>query len=246
MRQLTHNDYQGYGVYEFQTRPSIGSPHRRGGYGQFGLAIPGMMPDPSTMMVLDGGIQVAKSEYQDMALSMLDQTSFEPDGDENAPMVTGQANAVLGSVGAGWASEYLESGYAVMVKIDTVQSGSPVVMLANAPGYISDNAARGGAYAVVKAPSALLQAAKALVAGTPPPGVEPPYPGGVIDLDCPAGTQETPDGKCVPIPTPSPGPGGAPAPGAKAAAGAPEWMWPAVIAVGAVVLIAAVAAGKDK
>lgn len=258
--KLTHRDWEGYGVYEFMA--PVPAPTVYSGFG----FIPGGLPDPATLMVTDGGIQVLKSEYRAMALTWLDQTTFDADGDVNAPVVTGQANAILGTFGDGWASDFAERGYCIMAKLSSLKGVgtmfAPEMMMASAPGYIADNASVGGEYVVVKCPPALLDQAKALKAGQPSiPGVVNGKGngknGGVTDLDCPqgqvvgpAGTQWA--GKCLAA-CPSghqPDPqghclkaNGAPV---KAETKTPSWVWPAAIGVGAIALVALMTTGTTQ
>ena len=103
--KLTSTDYEGLGVYEFGVQGHWDT--RQQGMAQF----PGMptgMPSPEEAITTVGGIQVIKGEYRDIAVGMLDQTTFDFDQpDHNAPMVTGQSSVILGTLGSGWASDYL-------------------------------------------------------------------------------------------------------------------------------------------
>lgn len=214
MTKLTHLDYQGYGVYEFARR----SPDRvsRRGYGA--LSLPTGMPDIAQVMVVADGIQVVRNEYQETGMTLLDGTSFDPAGDPNASVVSGKASIMVLGSGTGWASDYYNRGYAIMADIASVKAMSPMVLLTTDPAFVAKHAQEGGAYAVIKAPVAVLNQAKALVAGhgeqpvTPP--VEPP------NVEPPGTTSQ-------------------------ASVGTPSWVWPAVIGVGALAVVAIVKAAGD-
>ncbi len=212
--QLTSAAYEGYGVFEFNVPGHWYTPNK--GMSQF-PGIPTGMPTVEEAVTTQGGIQVVKGEYRDTAIGLLDQTSFTFDDPThlNAPVVTGQASVILGTIGSGWASEYLSKGYAIMAEIATIEGGAPTIMMTKNAADIAGNAAIGGQYVVVAAPGALLGAAQTLASGPlPSPG--------------------------APQPTEPPAPAlppSAPAEPAKAAAGAPPWLLPAAIGVGALALI---------
>lgn len=217
--KLTSTAYEGFGVYEFGVPGHWYTPQQ--GMAQF----PGMptgMPSAEEAITTEGGIQVIKGEYRDMSVGMLDQTTFNFDGpDQNAPMVTGQASVILGTIGSGWASDYLAKGYAIMADIATIQGGTPTIMMSKVAADIAANAGAGGRYVVIAAPGPLLGSAQVLAAG-PLPSTQGPG---------------------LPPPAPAPGNGEAPA---QAGAATPAWMWPAVIGVGALAIWAVVVASKRK
>jgi hypothetical protein len=189
---------------------------------------PGMptgMPSPEEAITTVGGIQVIKGEYRDIAVGMLDQTTFDFDQpDHNAPMVTGQSSVILGTLGSGWASDYLAKGYAIMADIATIQGGAPTIMMSKIAADIAANAGVGGRYVVVAAPGSLLGSAQVLAAGPlPGPGAPPP-------LDPSQ------------FPAPPPGVTGP----EKAEAATPSWLLPVVIGVGALAVLAVVATAKKK
>jgi hypothetical protein len=213
-------DFEGYGVYEFT--------HPMRGYGALppGVSLDDVIKNMDAYIANVGGIQVAKTEVQKPLLDVLDKMDFTPDGDETAVTVTGTAAYVILSFGSNFASEYLANGYAVMGEKTSVQSGAPRMMMTQIPSVVAENAFMGGSYVVVAAPASLLQQAQEALgkpgqpAGPPPPGPLPP------------GTEPpyTPPVK----------------PPAQARTGAPEWMLPAVVAVGGLALIAAFAAIGSK
>lgn len=207
--------FSGYGVYEY------GTP-----YGQMpgGLSIPGM-PTPEEAITLEGGLKVLKPEYRKMAVGLLDQTTFSID-DEFDGTIFGTANIVFGSLGTGWATQHLQKGFAILGKPETLQSGTPSIVMTTSPQMIADFASpegpRKGEYVVVDAPPALLAQAQAH-AGLPPGGVEPepkPPPGPL-------------PGPLPPPPPPTP----PPLPPVKAAA-MPDWVLPVVIGGGALAVVA--------
>jgi hypothetical protein len=212
-------DFEGYGVYEF-----VGQPLR--GYGQLpaGVSLDDVIKNMDAYIANVGGIQVAKTEVQQPVMDLLDKMDFTPDGDDTAPTVTGTASYVILSLGSDFASEYLADGYAIMGKKDTVAAGAPRMMLTQIASVVAQNAFMGGPYVVVAAPQSLLdQASATLSKPSQPPGTQPP-PGTV-----------TPPGTEPPYTPPA-------QPPAQARTGAPEWMLPAVVAVGGLALIAAFAA----
>lgn len=213
--------YSGYGIYEYDTP-----------YGQMpgGLSIPGM-PTPEQAITLEGGLKVLKPEYRRTAVGLLDQTTFSIDEDFG-DTVFGKANIILGSLGTGWATQYLQKGFAILGRPETLQSGTPSLALTTMAQTIADFASpegpRKGEYVVVDAPPALLAKAQAL-AELPPGGVEPePVP--------PLGP---------PPPPPPPPPTPQPSPPATAAA-MPDWVLLVVIGGGVLAVVALLVTGKKK
>lgn len=217
--QLTSTAYEGYGVYEFNVPGHLYTPP--GGMGQIpGLPNMPALPSSADAITTQGGLQVVKAEFREAAIGALNQTVLKPDqADINASLITGQASIVLGSVGSGWASDYLAKGYAILAEIATIDGGTPNMLLTKNANAITANAGVGAGYVVVAGPGALLGAAMG-PGPSPAPGTEPvpgPLPG--------------------PLPAPSPSNGGAVVT-APAATTTPTWVWPAVIGVGALAAIA--------
>jgi hypothetical protein len=210
-------DYEGYGVYEFTDGMS--------GYGQLpaGTSIQDVIENMDAYIADVGGIQVAKTEVQQPLIDTLDKMDFVADGDETAVTVTGTASFGLLSFGSDFASEFIADGYVVMGNKASVATGTPKMIMTKIASVIADNAYVGGPYVAVGGPMSLLQQASASLGkgGEPVPPL-PPEPS--------------------PTPTPSPSPE-APS---QAATGGPEWMLPAIVAVGGIALIAAFAAVGSK
>lgn len=206
---ITARDYEGYGVYA-----SVGQLPQIPGF-----TLPTELPSMPDKMISVGGIQVVRTEFQQVGITLLDQTTLQLDPGVTAqdPMQMGQASVVFGQLGSGWASDYISRGYAVLVQIATAESGSPLVMLTNAPKYIVDFASDGDGYVLVAGPDALLQAAVQMKQNG----------NGVVQ-----------NGNGVVIEPP--------VKNGKVATGAPVWMWPAIIGVGAVVLVGGVMAATRK
>lgn len=177
-RYTTHLDYEGFGVYEFSGAPALGGD---GGMGQL-PSLPGGA-SLEQFVTVEGGIQIVKSENRKMAIGLLDNGNLDIDQeDPNAPRITGQAAAILGTIGSGWASDYLAKGYAVLVDKVSADSGSPQIMLTTVPEDIAGAAMVGGGYVVVDSPPGLLAAAQGLLKGIDPPPPPPPPP------TCPSGS----------------------------------------------------------
>lgn len=165
-------DYEGHNVYEFS------NPMR--GYGELpeGVTIEDIIANMDDYIVDVGGIQMVKPEVKQPIMETLDSMSFEPDGEETAPTVTGEANFSLFSGSSGFASDYKRAGYAILVLKTSVEDGHPKMLMTKMPQVIANRAVPGAGYVVVRAPGDLLEEAQALSAqpvdpGTPPPGTEP-------------------------------------------------------------------------
>ena len=217
--RITTTAYEGYGVYEFNVPGHWDTPNS--GMSQF----PGMptgMPSAAEAITIQGGIQVIKSQYRDTAIGLLDQTTFQFDDPSalNAPTITGQASVIFGTIGSGWASDYLSKGYAILAEIATIEGGAPRIILTTDAQTIAQNAASaaGGDHVVVAAPDALLGAAQTLVAG--------PLPS---------------NGPVAPVP-----PTNGREPAKAAVAPSPSWLLPAVIGVGVLTLVAVVAVSRKR
>lgn len=218
--RLTSNAYEGYGIYEFNVPGHWYTPSQA--MSQF-PSLPGLpsLPSPAEAMASEGGIQVLKSQYRDMAVKLLDQMTFKSDGPESAPVVTGQATIILGTLGSGWASSYLAKGYAILAEISTIESGAPQILMTKNASDIAGNAVMGGKFVVVASPPALLAAAQTLLAKPPP---KPPN--GIV------------------VPPPIPPPNGTQVQAKTAPT--PAWMWPAIVGVGALALVAVYSATKKR
>jgi len=216
--QQSHLEADGYGVYEFTPRPG----------GVFG-AVPDLTSILSNMdahIDKSSGIQVLKPDLQASAIQGLDENSDFIITAESGQVKMGTIEAGWNKGGDDWASNYVSSGFAVLVDKTTIESssfglgGTAQGLVTNAPSYITDNARVGGDYVVVSAHPELVAKAAALLTAGPPGGevpsgpvVEPAPPGGTPDLPAPP----------VPI---------------IKQASSPEWLWPAIVAVGGLTLVA--------
>jgi len=212
-------DFEGYGVYEFVDQPLRG-------YGDLpaGVSVEDIVKNMDDYIIVVGGIQVAKTEVQQPVMDVLDKMDFAADGDDAGVTVTGTASFGIGSFlgGSDFASDYLEDGYAILAQKESIKTGTARMLLTQIASVIAQNAMEGGPYVVVAAPATLLQQASASLTQPALPPAQPPA--------------VPPPGTSPPVYTP---PAQQPA---QAAVGAPEWMLPAVVAVGGLALIAAFAA----
>lgn len=208
---------EGYGVYSFS-----GEQQRyRKSMGQLppGVTIEQVVANMDQYLTVQDGIQVAKTEVQIPIVETLDAMSFSADnGFESGSTIKGTASfALFDPFGTSFASDFLKQGYAILIEKASVKSGVPRLIMTMQPQVITDNAFKGGPYAVAAGPPELIAAAGTSVT----PVVEPPTPG----------------------PTPVPGPGPAP-PTQPAAAGTADWVVPAFIAVGALAGLAVLSSMK--
>jgi hypothetical protein len=135
----------------------------------------------------------------------LDQLTFVPSGSAAAPVVSGVAAPILGTLGSGWASDYKSKGYVVMIsKADMSESKSLSMIMAKNPSDVAATAKAGGAFVIVDGPPAVIASAAALAQGG---GTGP------VDPTCGHGMVFSAAAKaCVPIPGDIPPGGGKTAP----------------------------------
>lgn len=175
-------------------------------------------------IVIEGGIQMLRSDLRKPAVDALGKTTLALVGSDG-PLLQGTATAdLMGlNIGGGWAADYLAEGYAIMGDRTSIGKGlTGNIMMAKAPGYIADNASKGGNYIVIDGPQQLLLDAQKLAGGIPPgiPGSEIP-PGGVL----PEEKDKQPEFK---------------------AGAAPTWLVPAVVGVGLLTLGAFAVSARKK
>jgi hypothetical protein len=191
---LTDLDYQGFGVYDY------GPP-----MGAFSI------PSVADLVVVDKGLKVAAAEYRQAAMQLLNGTTLSI-SKQSPDEVHGQAAAIANMLGSGWATDYLNKGFAVLAKIATIESGSPTMLMTKSAATVATVASQAaGAYVVVDAPASVLAAARKGLQAKPPPG----------QPACPAGTTLTPTG-CKPFP------GGV----EEEDSSLPTWALPALLGVG--------------
>jgi hypothetical protein len=87
------------------------------------------------------------------------------------PTYTASAAVNVGVVGFQWGAEYVKKGYAVTASVASFKNptGTVDLVITNSPQKLAEVARVGGPNVVVDAGPSLLQAARALLAGPPPP-----------------------------------------------------------------------------